>query len=84
MNNTISVILDDVKVIFDATQAILEPLPLGERIQLKDLAQKVATSLNLDLRYVLPFVTHFARKTDLVYVTRGKKGGIIRGSKPSK
>ena len=37
-----------------------------------------------DPKDVLGFVNHFAHDTTLAYVTRGKNGGIIRGTKPVK
>ena len=50
----------------------------------KELAQAVGTAVTMEPKQVLGFVNHFAHNTDIAYVTRGKNGGIIRGTKPAK
>jgi hypothetical protein len=40
--------------------------------------------LGQDPKEVLAFVNYFAHKTDIAYVTRGKNGGVVKGTKPVK
>lgn len=72
------------KQVFEAAQAAIEPMQDGERIQIKQLAQTVGAALGREVKDVLGFVNHFAHDTSLAYVTRGKNGGIIKGTKPVK
>lgn len=72
------------KQVFEAAHKVIETMADGERIQIKQLAQTVGLVLARDPKDVLGFVNHFAHDTTLAYVTRGKNGGIIRGTKPVK
>ena len=38
----------------------------------------------MEPKHVLGFVHHFAHNTETAYVTRGKHGGIIKGTRPAK
>jgi hypothetical protein len=76
--------LDTVERIFTAAYTIVEALQPGERIQVKDLSQSVGLAVAMDPKVVMGFVNHFAHNTDLAYVTRGKNGGIVRGTRPAK
>jgi hypothetical protein len=70
--------------VFAAAEHVIETMQDGERIQIKQLAQTVGLALAKDPKDVLGFVNHFAHDNSLSYVTRGKNGGIIRGTKPAK
>jgi len=70
--------------VFAAAEHVIETMQDGERIQIKQLAQTVGLALTKDSKDVLGFVNHFAHDNGLSYVTRGKNGGIIRGTKPVK
>jgi len=70
--------------VFEAAQSAIANMQDGERIQIKQLAQTVGTAVSKDIKDVLGFVNHFAHNTSLAYVTRGKNGGIIKGTKPVK
>lgn len=72
------------KQVYEAAEKAVESMQDGERIQIKQLAQKVGLALTEDPKKVLGFVNHFAHDTSLAYVTRGKNGGIIKGVKPAK
>ncbi len=72
------------KQVFEAAQHAIEGMQDGERIQIKQLAQVVGLAVAKDPKEVLGFVNHFAHDTSLAYVTRGKNGGIIKGTKPVK
>lgn len=68
--------------IFEAAQNALATMQDGERIQIKQLAQTVSTALGRDTKDIVGFVNHFAHHTSLAYVTRGKNGGLVKGTKP--
>ena len=53
----------------------------GDRYQLKDLAQLVADQSGGQATNIIGFVDFFTHHTDMGYVSRGKKGGFIRGQK---
>lgn len=84
MNTDIQPMLETVGKIFTAAHTIVESLQVGERIQVKELAQSVGLAVAMDPKHVLSFVNHFAHNTELAYVTRGKNGGVIRGARPVK
>lgn len=56
----------------------------GDRKQIKELAADVGSALGMEPKRVLGFVNHFAHETNIAYVTRGKKGGIVKGTRPAK
>jgi len=72
------------KQCYEAAEHAIEAMQDGERIQIKQLAQVVGLAVAKDPKSVLGFVHHFAHDTTLAYVTRGKNGGIIKGTKPVK
>lgn len=87
MNNndqSMEEIMESVNRIFEATQASIDSMNNGDRIQLKDLAQTVGLTVASDPKYVLGFVNHFVHNSSIAYVSRGKNGGVIKGKKPTK
>ncbi len=76
--------LEVVERIFNATFSILDKMADKDRMQIKKLAQEVATTVNMKPEVVLGFVNYFAHNNDIAYVTRGKHGGIIKGVMPVK
>lgn len=70
--------------IFETANGIVEGMSDGSRKQIKDLATEVSTALGLEPKRVLGFVNHFVHETNIAYVTRGKKGGLIKGVRPAK
>jgi hypothetical protein len=84
MNSNVQPMLETVEKIFTAAYTILEALQPGERMQVKELAQSVGLAVAMDPKEVSGFVNHFAHNTELAYVTRGKNGGIVRGTRPAK
>lgn len=76
--------LQFVEDVFQATHIALDAMADGSRIQLKQLVKEVAVSTKLDPKKVFHFVNHFVHASELVYVTRGKNGGIVKGEKPAK
>ena len=84
MSTNIKSMMETVETIFEAAQASIESMSVGSRIQIKELAQTVALAVAMEPKHVLGFVNHFAHNTEIAYVTRGKNGGIIKGTKPVK
>lgn len=84
MNKNIKSQLETVEKIFTATFNSLETMGDGERVQLKELAKLVGLAVAMEPKRVLHFVNDFVHNSDVVYVTRGKKGGIVKGEKPVK
>ena len=76
--------LETVERVFSAAQATVEGLQDGQRMQIKDLASAVGLAVAMEPKQVLGFVNHFVHNTEIAYVTRGKNGGIIRGTRPVK
>lgn len=72
------------KQVFEAAEHAISAMQDGERMQIKQLAQVVGLALAKNPKEVLGFVNHYAHDNSLAYVTRGKNGGIIRGTKPVK
>lgn len=70
--------------VFEAAQRTIEAMPDGARIQIKDLAKSVGQALSTEPKEVLGFVNHFVHRTKIAYVTRGKNGGIVKGTRPAK
>lgn len=68
--------------IFDTANTIVESMKAGDRKQIKELAVDVGAALGMEPKEVLGFVNHFAHKTNIAYVTRGKNGGLIKGVRP--
>lgn len=83
MSNTNSII-ERVNSVINSAAGIASSMQNGDRIQLKELALRASKSSNLDIKDALNLVSMFARSTDLGYVSRGKNGGFIRGTKPAK
>ena len=82
-NTDIEKMVVDARQAWEAAQQVIDSMQDGQRIQLKDLAKDVGLALALDPKKVLGFVNHFAHNTSVAYVTRGKKGGVIKGVKPA-
>lgn len=70
--------------IFEAANTIVEAMQAGSRKEIKKLAVEVGAAVGMEPKEVLGFVNHFAHKTDIAYVTRGKNGGLIKGVRPVK
>lgn len=83
MNKSVQAKLDQVERIFIATYEALEAMNDGDRVQLAELAKTVGLAIGWEPKKVLPFVNHFVHGLEIAYVTRGKKGGIIKGVKPA-
>jgi hypothetical protein len=86
MNNNSSIpeILKDIETVMEATRGIVETMQVGERKKLKELTMDVSLLVARAPKEISGWVNHFAHSTDIAYVTRGKNGGIVRGTRPVK
>lgn len=83
-NQNVQSMTETAERIFEAANTIVEGMTVGDRKQIKDLAVDVGAAVGMEPKEVLGFVNHFAHKTNIAYVTRGKKGGLIKGVRPVK
>jgi hypothetical protein len=83
-NNNVQSMVETSQKIFEAANSIVESMATGDRKQIKELAEEVSSAVGMEPKQVLGFVHHFAHHTNIAYVTRGKHGGIIRGTKVAK
>lgn len=83
-NTDVQEMLVDIQRVLEAAHTVIESMQPGERKQIKTLAQDVGTMVGKAPKEVLGYVNDFAHHTKIAYVTRGKNGGIIRGTKPVK
>jgi hypothetical protein len=82
MNKNIESQLETIKTVLQAASTVVENMSDGDRMQIKKLAEAVGLSVGMEPKQVLGFVNHFAHNSaGLVYVTRGKHGGLIKGVK---
>jgi hypothetical protein len=85
MSKVIDTMIETARTIWEATLTVINPIPAGERTTVKDIAEQVGAATSQEARKVLPFVDHFVHNAEGVcYVSRGKFGGVIRGSKADK
>lgn len=75
--------LQDIKSTLESTQKIVDGMKDGDRMQVGALAQEVSALVGKSPSDVLDFVTYFAHNSKVAYITRGKKGGVVKGTKPA-
>ena len=80
----IEVMLTFSRQVFEAAQNVVASMKDGDRVQIKTLAQTVGLAMSKDPKDIFGFVNHFAHNTTIAYVTRGKKGGVVKGVRPVK
>jgi hypothetical protein len=87
MNSDIKREVELVESVYTQTQALIDGMPSdgeGRRMQIKDMAEAVASAVAMEPKDILHMVNRYAHNTASGYVTRGKKGGFIKGVKPIK
>lgn len=73
--------------VYKQTQSLIDGMPTegeGRRMQIKDMAEAVGLAVGMQPKEVLHMVNRYAHNAIGGYVTRGKKGGFIKGIKPLK
>jgi len=83
-NSNVQEMTDTADRVFVAANGIVEDMTDGSRKQIKDLATEVSIVLGMDPKQVLGFINYFVHKINIAYVTRGKRGGLIKGVKSAK
>ena len=83
-NADIKEMLVNIEQVLEAAHTIIDSMQPGERRQIKELAQEVSAVVGKAPKEVLGYVNSFAHHTSIAYVTRGKNGGIIKGTRPVK
>lgn len=83
MNNK-EKLLARVENVFKQTQVVIDGIKLGERMQLKEMAEAVGVALGVEPKAVAHYVNDYAHNSDDGFVTRGKKGGFVKGARPAK
>jgi hypothetical protein len=81
-NNAADKVLAKFRPICEAAQTVIDGMKEKERKQIKDIADAVALSLQMEAKRVLNTVNDFLHTTECGYVSRGKHGGFIKGQKP--
>lgn len=84
MNDSIKRELEIVENVYKQTQSVIDGMPNdgeGRRMQIKDMAESVAVAVGMAPKDILHMVNRYAHNTTSGYVTRGKKGGFIKGVK---
>lgn len=77
-------LLKKIDNIFIQTQMVIDGIAQGNRMQLKEMAEAVSAAMGLDAKSIAIYVSDYAHNAEGGYVTRGKKGGFIKGVKPIK
>lgn len=86
-NLIIDGMLDTVRGVWNATQAVVDSIADGSRMQIKVIAEAVSVAVGIEAKQVLGFVNHYLHNIEedgIGYVTRGKHGGFIKGPRPVK
>ena len=76
-----------VEQIYRETQAVIDGMPTegdGRRMEVGAMAELVSAAVGMAPKDVLHMVNRYAHNNLNGYVTRGKKGGFIKGVKPVK
>lgn len=89
-NDNIKKELEIVGNVYKQTQAVIDGMPSdgeGKRMQIKDMAEAVGLAVGMAPKDILHMVNRYAHGDEKAiggYVTRGKRGGFIKGIKPLK
>lgn len=68
--------------ILDNTLSTVMGMQLGDRIGMKELAERVGKATNMQPSIVLPLVNFFTHNMPTVaYVSPGRTGGVVRGER---
>ncbi len=73
-----------VNSVFTTINSTISEMADGDRHQLKDLSKIISDKTGADMETASAFVDYFSHNTNMGYVSRGKRGGFVKGSKPSK
>jgi hypothetical protein len=80
---TVSV-YDGMNEVFNHTRQIIDMMKQGEKIAIRDLADKVAAQVEMSSGNVMGLVQLFCKKSKEVSVEVGRGGGVFKGGKPKR
>ncbi len=81
MKDTIDKQIATIRQVLEASYNEVSNMTESERVSVKKLASKVAKEVTMEAKHILGFVNYFAHNNDISYVTRGKYGGLVKGTK---
>lgn len=80
-SNATNKVIEKFQTICEAAQTVVDKMKDKERKQVKEIADEVAKVLQKETKRVLNTVNDFLHETECGYVSRGKHGGFIKGTK---
>jgi hypothetical protein len=85
--NTIERVQQQDKSIYDATFTIINGMTDGQNKPIDTLTEEVNKTVDMPFNNLRSFVAHFAKAAEadsLCYVSKGKHGGVVKGTRPVK
>lgn len=79
----INSMVDTMGTLLTNAQNIIDGMPQQARKKLTELAAEAGAELGMDQDDALPFITWFAHNCDGIELSKGRSGGIYKGSKPA-
>lgn len=79
--NTLEQMVESVGTIMNAAQTVVDDMSVNDRMPVKDMAKTVGLALAVEPSVIFPFVNYFAHNTKEGYVSAGKTGGFIKGTR---
>lgn len=84
MDSEVKSLLHSVEKVFVATSDVVKGMSDGDRMAMKDLANTVALAVGKPSKDVLAYVHAFVHDTKAGHVSKGPKGGFVKGEKSVK
>lgn len=70
--------------VFEHTKQIIDTMKQGDKIAIRDLADKVAAQVEMPSGNVMSLVQLFCKRSKDVSVEVGRGGGVFKGGKPKR
>ena len=80
-NEEASSVYSGMNQVFEHTKCIIDTMKQGERIGIRDLADKVAAKVEMSNSNVMNLVQLFCKRSKEVTVEVGRCGGVFKGGK---
>jgi hypothetical protein len=75
--------VDTISTLLRSAQTIVDNMVPQERKKLTDLAAEAGATVGMDADDALPHITWFAHNCDGIELSKGRTGGLYKGSKPA-
>jgi len=75
--------IDTISSLLRSAQTIVDNMAPQERKKLTDLAAEAGATVGMDADDALSHITWFAHNCDGIVLSKGRNGGIYKGSKPA-